>query len=75
MAYLPDTLKQIVQLGGNLEICDTNYLPNTLEEIVQIARGTGAHITIEARNYLPDTLYRLVQLGGKNVTIKVRTNP
>lgn len=75
MAYLPDTLKQIVQLGGNLEICDTNYLPNTLEEIVQIARGTGAHVTIEARNYLPDSLYRLVKLGGKNVTIKVRTNP
>ena len=75
MAYLPDTLKQIVQLGGNLEICDTNYLPNTLEEIVQIARGTGAHGTIESRIHLPYTSFSLVQLGGKNVTIKVKTNP
>lgn len=72
MSYLPDTLKLIVQLGGNLEICESNYLPQTLEEIVKLAKSTGAHVTIESKNYLPDTLARLATLGGNNVTIRVR---
>ena len=72
MAYLPDTLKRIVQLGGNLEIGESGYMPQTLEEIVTIAKCTGAHITIESSKYLPDTLESLVRIGGSNVTIRVK---
>lgn len=73
MAYLPDTLKKIVQLGGNLDIADTKYLPDTLFQIVQLAKTSGAHVTIESSNYLPDTLFKLAQLGGSHVTIRVRS--
>ncbi len=67
MSYTPETLKQIVKLGGNL-ILHQGYTPGTLEELVLIAKSTGAHITIEGV-YTPNTITRLIEIGGNNVTI------
>ncbi len=71
MAYLPDTLKRIVELGGNIIIEESGYLPQTLIEVVTIAKRTGAHVTIASSKYLPNTLEQLVSIGGSNLTIKV----
>ena len=74
MILLADTVKRIVELGGNIDICEEGYLPVTLEEIVEIAKKSGAHITIESSNYLAETLKRLVSIGGNSVTIRIKKN-
>lgn len=45
MAYSPDTLKRIVELGGNLELLQS-YSPQILEEVILIAKSTDANVTI-----------------------------
>lgn len=72
MAYLPQTLEQLAQLGVNLEIGPENtYLPQTLETLVRIVAGHGAHITIHSSTYLPQTLEQLARIGGKHLTLRV----
>lgn len=72
MAFPPQILEQLVQLGANVEIgSEARYLPETLESIVRIARARGCHVTICAEGCLPTTLERIAQLGGSHVTFRL----
>lgn len=67
MAYSPDVLLKIVELGGNLEIYQA-CSPQALEKIITAAKETGAKVKIKGK-YSPGVIYNLVSIGGDNVTI------
>lgn len=67
MAYSPDVLLKVVELGGNLEIYQS-LSPQALEKIITAAKETGSKVKIKGK-YSPNVIYHLVSIGGNNVTI------
>ena len=70
MAYSPDTVKDLIRLGGNI-IISGKYSPDTLKDYVRLAITNNVKITIKADSYSPDTLKDLIRLGKDNLTLEI----
>ena len=70
VAYKPETIKELISLGGNLTISG-NYRPDTLKEFIKLANSNNVHLTLKVDNLKSDTLKDLVRLGKKNLTLEL----
>lgn len=70
MALHPDTVKELIRLGGNIKVSG-NFHPDSLKEFVWLANSHKVHLTIEVNNLHPDTLKELVRLGQSNLTLEL----
>ncbi|NEQ46160.1 MAG: hypothetical protein F6K00_22525 [Leptolyngbya sp. SIOISBB] len=70
MAYHPQTLKEIAQLGGNIDLSEINYSPETVKELLLIAKESGAHVTVSS-SYSSIIVQEFVELAGNQLTVKV----
>lgn len=66
---LPDTMKEIVRLGGGFDIPGT-VLPETAKELARLAGGSGATIIFRNPTWLPDTLKEIGRLGQGRVIFR-----
>jgi hypothetical protein len=70
MAYVPATIKELIQLGGNLKITG-QYVPASLREFAQLARAHNTHLTIVASYLVPATLKELIEIAPNNITLEI----
>lgn len=73
MAILPDTVRDLLRAGANVEIHQGSWLPDTLRDFARLAKSSGANLTINTSslNLLPDTLRDLARIGGNNITFRL----
>lgn len=67
---MPQTAKDVVQLGASLEISDSNFMPQTLEELATLAKASGAQLTI-GLTLMPDTMKKLAAIAPGQITFRV----
>lgn len=67
---LPDTMKEIVRLGGGLDIDSGSILPGTAKEIARMAGSSGATVIFRNPKWLPDTLKEVGRLSAGNVIFR-----
>lgn len=70
MAHTPITIKDLIRLGGNVEVT-SGHTPTSLKDFARLAVQQGSHITINATQITPTTAKDLVRIGGKHVTLIV----
>jgi hypothetical protein len=70
MSYLPVSLKEIMNSGGNLIIGD-GYLPVTLKELAAIAKAKNLKLTIKSKTLLPATMKEIAAIGGGHVIFDI----
>jgi hypothetical protein len=70
MHYLPVTLEQVINNGGNL-IVGEGYLPQTLKNLAQIAKTKKLRLTIKDQKLLPQTMIEIAKIGDGFVTFDV----
>ena len=70
MAYLSETVKDLLRLGGNV-IVGGSYMAETMKEFAHLAKKHNVMLTIKVGSYRSETLKEIVRIGGKNVTIEV----
>lgn len=67
---MPETVKAILENGGNVEISDGQFPVDTVKALLAIAKRSGAQVTINASVYPTDVLLELAKLGGGNLTVR-----
>ncbi|HJV63201.1 MAG TPA: hypothetical protein VJ743_19790 [Albitalea sp.] len=67
---MPETVRAVVENGGNVEIVDGRFSVDFIKSLLAIATRSGAQITIRASSYSTEVLLDLARLGGGQLTVK-----
>jgi len=70
MQYTPDTVKELIKLGGHLKVSGI-YTPETLKDFARLAKTNNTKLTIIANSLKPDTLKDLIRFAKDNVILEI----
>lgn len=63
-------MKEIVRLGGGLDIDAKNVMPDTAKTIARMAGASGATVIFRNPAWMPDTLKEIGRLSAGNVIFR-----
>lgn len=60
-------LKELIELGANIEVYDNHYNTNSLLEMAKVAKKKEVNLKIHVRNSEIEDLKKILEGGGKYI--------